>query len=453
MRKKFLLAAAGVAVSLYVAVAVYFGFHFYGGTILYGADCSRMTSAQAKQAVAEKLQEYEMQICGREDMKTQITAGQIGLKFRDDGGVDRLLKEQYSFLWPVMTLLNRQSSFSAAFTYDQEMVKEALNGLDCMDETKAVPPSDAYITAEGSKFVVAPEVIGTTLDSEKTYQAVCDALDAGKSSISLEEADCYKKPAVFKEDEALNREADAINVFMGADITYDFGDRQEIVDAGQIREWLVKQADGTYALDENLVGQYVTSLANTYDTFGLGREFYTSLGYTVSLFGGDYGWLMDQEATLEQLLEAIRKKYTGRMEPVYIYSAMSRDTNDIGDTYVEVCISQQRMWCYENGSLVVDTPVVTGNPNTNHGTPAGGVWAIDSKMRNYTLRGEGYAAPVDYWMAFNGDVGIHDLVSRSEFGGSIYLTNGSHGCVNTPYDQVQIIYSVVSVGTPVIVYE
>ena len=111
------------------------------------------------------------------------------------------------------------------------------------------------------------------------------------------------------------------------------------------------------------------------------------------------------------------------------------------------------MWCYENGNLVVDTPVVTGNPNKGWGTPSGGVWAIDAKKRDAILEGEGYEAPVDYWMPFNDNVGIHDFKERYHFGSTIYLTNGSHGCVNTPYDAVQKIYETVSIGTPVIVYE
>ncbi len=40
----------------------------------------------------------------------------------------------------------------------------------------------------------------------------------------------------------------------------------------------------------------------------------------------------------------------------------------------------------------------------------------------------------------------------SEFGGDLYLTEGSHGCVNTPYEQVEIIYQNIDIGAPVVVY-
>lgn len=453
MRKRFGIGIGALIGAGYIAVAVYFSFHFYRGTVLYGGDCSNMTAAQAKEVVARQLKDFVFQIEERGGQTEEMTAEQMGIVFRDDGEVNRMLRAQHAYFWPVTMLLEKKDGFSTAFSYDRERTRAALEALDCMDENIASAPQDAYIMASGTEFIVAQEEQGNLLDREKAVQAVFAALDEGKMGISFEESDCYQKPQIYQDDETLNRDAEAMNEIVGADIVYDFGDREEHVDAAQIREWLVKEADGSYTLDENLVADYVKSLASTYDTFGLGREFYTSLGYTVSLFGGDYGWLMDQEATLQALLEAVRSKFVGRMEPEYIYTAMSRDTNDIGDTYVEVCISQQRMWCYENGNLIVDTPVVTGNPNTGHGTPSGGVWAIDSKMREYTLRGEDYAAPVDYWMAFNGDVGLHDLESRSVFGGDIYLYGGSHGCVNTPYYEVQTIYNTVSIGTPVVVYE
>ena len=111
------------------------------------------------------------------------------------------------------------------------------------------------------------------------------------------------------------------------------------------------------------------------------------------------------------------------------------------------------MWCYKDGVCIVYTPVVTGNPNKGNATPSNGVWSIDAKMQNYTLVGEGYRLPVDFWMPFNGNVGIHDMQTRAYFGGTIYLTNGSHGCINTPYANAKTIYENVSIGTPVIVYD
>lgn len=451
--RRALLCGGVLLAVVYIAVAIYFGFHFYEGTEIYGIVCSQKTADEVKTEVADRLLDYRLEIRERADKTEYLTAQQIGLAFVDNHSIDRMLRAQYSFIWPVMILMNRSEMATVAFSYDEDAAVAAFESLECMNPIYVTAPQDAYVKVTEEGFSVEPEVMGTTLDREKVQREVLHALDSGSSTLVLEEQGCYVDPEVYEDDEELQRIAEEKNELARANITYDFGDRQEIVNAPVIADWIVTMADGSYVIDDVSVTNYVEQLAEKYDTFGLPREFYTSIGTTVTLTGGDYGWCIDQDATVVALLNALADGYQGTMEPEYLYTAMSRDTNDIGYTYVEVCISQQRMWCYENGTCIVDTPVVTGNPNKGNGTPSGGVWAIDAKKRNAVLVGEGYQSPVDYWMPFNGDVGIHDMQTRAYFGSTIYLTNGSHGCVNTPYEQAKMIYNAVSIGTPVIVYE
>ena len=69
------------------------------------------------------------------------------------------------------------------------------------------------------------------------------------------------------------------------------------------------------------------------------------------------------------------------------------------------------------------------------------------------LSGPGYDSPVEYWMAFNGNISLHDASWRSEFGSDIYKSNGSHGCVNLPTDAAGLIYETVDIGYPVVCYQ
>lgn len=451
--RNVLFAFGGVIGIAYLAVAVYFGSHFYEGTGIFGIDCSQKTVEEVKEEVSEKLGEYRLALKEREGRTEYLSAEQVGLRFVDNSSIDQMMRAQRSYIWPVMILLDKNQMASVAFTYDKEKTAGALGQLACMNAAYSVAPKDAYVKTTDTGFVVEPEVMGTMLDPKKTQEALFAALDSGSTELSLEEEECYIDPKVYRDDEELQRIASQKNELAKANITFDFGDRQEVVNASVIEDWIVERADGSFVIDDVCVTEYVESLAQKYDTFGMPRDFYTSIGTVVTLYDGDYGWCIDQDATIVALLNALAEGYQGTMEPVYLYTAMSRDTNDIGDTYVEICISRQEMWCYEYGTCIVDTPVVTGNPNKNNATPSNGVWSIDAKMRDYVLVGEGYRSPVDYWMPFNGGVGIHDMQTRAYFGGSIYLTNGSHGCINTPYNMVQVIYNAVSVGTPVIVYD
>ena len=79
------------------------------------------------------------------------------------------------------------------------------------------------------------------------------------------------------------------------------------------------------------------------------------------------------------------------------------------------------------------------------------------KQKDQVLRGtrraDGtyeYESPVKYWMPFNGGIGLHDADWRSKFGGTIYQTNGSHGCINLPPKVAAQVYENAYKGIPII---
>ena len=169
------------------------------------------------------------------------------------------------------------------------------------------------------------------------------------------------------------------------------------------------------------------------------------------------GWDGTNEANLmtKQADGTYTKEYTvDKAYDAVQLKSVKNGAEWIGDetgTFIEISIDQQHMWFYENGNLIVDTPVVTGNDDGDCNTPTGS-YAIQSREEQTTLVGEDYESYVDYWLGFNGGIGIHDASWRDDFGGDIYQGNGSHGCVNTPFDKVKTIYEHVEVGTPVYVY-
>ena len=126
-----------------------------------------------------------------------------------------------------------------------------------------------------------------------------------------------------------------------------------------------------------------------------------------------------------------KKGTTATITPIYAQKAKVMGPSDIGDTYVEIDLSKQHVWFYKDGSLVTEGDVVTGNLSKKTDTPPG-VYFLNYKEKNATLKGEDYSTPVDFWMPFNGGIGLHDAKWRNKFGGDIYKTSGSHGCVNCP---------------------
>ena len=119
-------------------------------------------------------------------------------------------------------------------------------------------------------------------------------------------------------------------------------------------------------------------------------------------------------------------------------------------TYIKISIDNQKLWFFKNNKLFLSSDIVTGNIK-NHNTPKG-TFKVYEKARNVYLKGPGYLSYVNYWMAIHGGIGLHDATWRDEFGGKIYETDGSHGCINLPKDIASKIYENVSIVTVVEVY-
>lgn len=119
-------------------------------------------------------------------------------------------------------------------------------------------------------------------------------------------------------------------------------------------------------------------------------------------------------------------------------------------TYILVSISEQKLWFYYNDELITTSNIVTGLKGIND-TPKG-TFKIYHKATSTYLVGQDYRSYVNYWMAINGDIGLHDATWQSKFGGIVYTYSGSHGCINLPYETAKIIYNMAPVGTLVEVY-
>lgn len=107
------------------------------------------------------------------------------------------------------------------------------------------------------------------------------------------------------------------------------------------------------------------------------------------------------------------------------------------------------MWYYEDGQLYMDTDVVTGKGG-NH--TKRGVGYIQQQGSECDAGGRGLCVLCQILDEGMGRYRHSRCLRRSQFGGKIYLTSGSHGCINTPLDNMIKLYNRVKIGTPVVIY-
>ena len=446
-----------VVLVVFFTIANSYRGRFLNHTVINGVNCSGKTVEEANSALNEQVKNYSLTLREREDVSETITGKEISLTYEDQGEVQKLLDDVSPYSWIASLFKETELTTGLNLNYDEAALEESLKNLRAFNPAYEQAPTDACLVQGDGVFTIQKESQGYKLDKDKVVKAIDQAIQSGETELDLDQSGCYEEPSVYSDDKELQNQLNKVNGYLNAKITYDFEDRTIPVEKEDIMNMIAQQEDGTYALDDELVLEFVkTKLAYKTDTFGLTHNFTTHSGKTVTLKGGDYGWCINRSETAAELIQYIKAAEEKTVEPVYSYSAKSRATNDIGGTYVEISIAAQTLWCYKDGKVIVETPIVTGNPSRGNSTPSGGVWAIDAKKSPATLgtiETMGYSSHVNFWMPFNGNVGLHDADGwRSKYGGEIYKTNGSHGCVNMPYSAAKTIYGTVEIGTAVVVY-
>lgn len=458
--KKAGIAAACIAAAVlaggggaYAYMAQQYKEAFFPNTSINGLDASGKTMDEVKSMIASEINGYTLTIETGDGKTEQITGEEIGLHPEFDDSLDWILETQNPYAWLDYQLNPASYSIDAMVVYDEEALDGRIASLSCMDPSQMRPAVDAAISeyTPGQGYRIIPEEPGTEIDGAAFKEALGEAIKGLKSNLSLAEAGVYKEAAVRRDNPELSERLEALNRYANMAINYQFGSRTETLDGDRIHEWLTTDGAGNLSVNEEMAAAYVAELAAEYNTSNKAKTIRTSSGADLTVKGGTYGWRINQAEETKQLIADILAGESRTREPVYSQTAASRDGNDYGNTYVEINLTAQHLYMYKDGKLLVESDFVSGNLARGWGTPAG-TYPLTYKQRNAVLKGENYRTPVDYWMPFNGGIGMHDAKWRGAFGGSIYRTNGSHGCINLPHSVAKTIYENIQSGIPVICY-
>lgn len=344
----------------------------------------------------------------------------------------------------------------AQWTYDADLLSDAIDDLDIIRENGEAP-EDAYIIFEDGKFSIVDEKDGCLADAQKVKECVANGIINKQMLIDVDEGGCYAAPSVTHEDGALVAEAERLNHIVTKNVHIDVIGDTEVVTPQTYLPW-VSYNNGEIGVDTTAVEEYVTEMSKKYKTYLTQRNFTTTGGDTITV-GGDrfdtYGFWMNIDDMTTILADAVRTATEDIVvDAPWKVPARARNApnGDIGDTYVEVSIDAQHLWYYVDGEPVMDFDVVTGMDTASRRTPTG-VFRILWKDTEHTMKGSYGSSFCHFWMPVTWEgVGIHDAYWRSSYGGDIWRYNGSHGCVNVSYENAKALYESVAIDTPVIIY-
>ncbi len=437
--------------SYYIVRAQHYRERFFPNTVINGVEADGLTPNQVMGQIISELGDYELTLKTRSGNE-RISGSQIGLMAQFDQDLDTLLEEQNPYAWGIGYFNPEEHKIPTVTVFDQELLDKALDNLDCFNPSRIEKPENAKVSdyIPGTGYEIIPETPGTELNRDQVKGVVASKIMGMEREADLDAAGCYKTAEIREDYAGLKEQCSRLNHYVQTKVTYQFGEKEEILDGDTINQWIIQEEDGTISLDEEQVAWFVEELADKYNTAYTTRSFRTTYGPEVKV-SGSYGWRINKKEETAQLLEILKSGESQVREPVYFQKAASYEGNDYGNTYAEVNLTAQHMFFYKDGQMVLESDFVSGNQRRNFTTPPG-IFGLTYKQKKAVLKGEGYASPVDFWMPFNGGIGFHDATWRGSFGGTIYKTNGSHGCINMPYAKAKELYDLVYTNVPVICY-
>ena len=441
----------------YITLAIYYREGFSFNTWINGVYCTGKSIEEVNLELQSKVESPNISIFDIDGNAYQLPLDEIRYASDYTQSLQEYMHNQNPYLWIENVVFSQKHQVDPTIHFEQSNLYDYWKELPFVEiEQQREQAISIQITEKGYCLV---DGLSNRLNLEYSFSLLEEAIHRGESTIDMFQIGAYEStPLNEKQKETMKLWAQ-IEAFQTCNITYDMGDKLIAIDASVASDFIALEADGTFALDENKelildhkrVEAFINTLSDTYNTYGKEREFHATRGDIVVVKGGTYGTELDAKAEVNYLTNAFLASKSEVHIPAYKKSGVVRGEDDIGNTYIEIDMTEQRMYYYQDGKSIVETDIVTGNTSRRMGTPEG-VNFVYAKQKKRVLRGPGYASPVKLWMPVTGNIGIHDASWRSKFGGEIYKKDGSHGCINTPYEHAKEIFDSIEVGIPVVMF-
>lgn len=455
--KRSLLILVLVGIVGYFSIAHFYKDVFMVNTWINGVYCTGKTVNEVNTELLLKTKAPFLTIVGRSGNIGEINMAKAAYREDYEAGLQNHLDNQNAYKWPVYLFTEKNIEILPERTWNEEKLKALVMGLDVVNEelpetlkVDIVLGQNGYELYDNLYEVFQPEMFADYVS--KTFRI-------GETTVKIAESGAYADEPPTKEQEKTRLLWEELQEFLKCDIVYDMGAEKIPLDKSITSSFVLTDETGAFVpegnksfqVDYDGIDNFIDDLAKEYNTVNTQLAFPATRGETVMVDYVTYGTELDAETEKVYLRSAFAEKVSEVHIPTYLKEGYVRGKNDIGDTYIEVDMTAQKLYCYKGGELLLETDIVTGNMRRKWDTPAG-VNFVYNKQKKRVLRGPGYATPVDFWMPVKGSIGLHDADWRKEFGGEIYLKNGSHGCVNIPPEIMPTIYEEYEIGTPVIMF-
>ncbi|MDO4619679.1 MAG: L,D-transpeptidase family protein [Lachnospiraceae bacterium] len=466
LRTGAVIAAAVIAILLisYCLIAASYSEKFLPNTYINGFKVGGKSVDYTEELLKNSVEKYQLEVSFRGGKNEIIKSSDIDLTYVSSNEVQQLMDQQKRLSWLAAFFGKKtHSTVRTSFHFDSDRLKTHLAGLsEFAEENISYPVSSKIALNSDLTYRITDSSAGNNPDLDVIFQAVDSAINSSESRLSLELVEgAYKAPAATEDDEDLIASVEKLNKFVSTTVTIKFRDGEtEVIDKERLTSWIGKNDDGLYEISSEKIYTKIYGIfqkaAPKYEDVKTTMPFTSTMQGDVVEKCNAYGYRISIENESDKVYSAL---YDNKDTTVEVENSIKETVDStFGGTYIEIDITGQHLYYYENGSIVLDSPFVSGLESDPERRTPSGVYSVFDLQRDITLgslqakdESQRYESFVSYWMPFFESYGMHDASWRDEYGGEIYKTAGSHGCVNLPPEFAAKLYNNIEIWTPVIV--
>lgn len=472
-----------------------FGDRALYGTKIFGQEMGGLTRKQIFKKVDESLKtmSFKFSIDGTEisatplevgiDYRIEATASNAYEMGRQGNYFENLTNSGVSLLYRINQTAGEwlgetvdypiYENIEVVYTIDDAILDAYTKGISAKYDSKS---QDAGLVIKGDEVQVIPAVYGRAVAAESIKKQIKQALktkDTSAIDINMTEI----KPDITEGEVATS--IAAAQKLISLPVIYTYSGKKFIPTKDIIGGWVAFKKEGNVlvpSIDTARVTKYLNQVAAGINIAAVNQKVkVVNQGEHEVTREGKNGLAVDVRTAASKTANNLNAGQDVSLALTTYVVKFKTEVNNIlvanWDKYIEVDISSQQMcaylaggekvncWAITTGRSGWNTPIGTfiirrkaGAGGIDGGPGGGGVCMPNPPSTtplcgiNYvsTFTAQGHAIHEAWWRRHPGDA--------NWFGNPNWRWNGSHGCVNSPYDVAKFIYYWAPVGTPVVIH-
>lgn len=373
----------------------------FGNVYINGISIKNTTVSSASSKIKKGINSSSLNLIYKNGNSDTILYKQTGGKIDNDKLAKAIArineesnKDNSRALWFIKKIQKKEYNVNF-INFDETRLIDHLNSIENVKDAISDIPSSQKLIYKNGKWTTSAQKKSSHVNFNKLIDEIETAFQFGKSNVNIKNmiAD------ITEDNTNIEAKKDIANEYCNATIKY----RNDISITPQLLvNWIETDSSNTPTMSDeilkNNVKQFlIENVIKEYSTIGSERTITLSSGKTINVKGGNFGDTVDISKEADKVVKLIKKHSERSRIPIMTGDETrieSADNAGIGNTYLEIDLSKNKLNYIKNGKSFLFFDILTGGKdvsnewtlsNTSSKTPTG-VYTIKNKSKDFTVK-------------------------------------------------------------------